>query len=45
MELFYDVLGLAVTGLFTAIFLTIFSRVGLFPLVIFGSFDLDDEEK
>lgn len=45
MELFYDVLGLAVTGLFTAIFLTIFSRVGLFPLIILGSYTINDEEK
>jgi len=44
MELFYDVLSLAVSGLFTAIFLTIFSRLGLFPLIIFGGINLSDEE-
>ena len=44
MELFYNVLELAVTGLFTAIFLTIFSMMGLFPLVIFGGINLHDEE-
>jgi hypothetical protein len=42
MELFYNVLEMAGTGLCTAIFLTIFSRIGLFPLVIFGM--LTDEE-
>ena len=44
MELFYNVLELAVPGLFTAIFLTIFSRLGLFQLIIFGGYNISDEE-